>query len=181
MYKDQSQLRGENDGIIALVKETADGFGHLIADHIKLARLELVSDVKAYGRQVGLIAVIVPFLFVGYGLVCLGLAALLAPWLGQAGALFLVGGAHIAIGALAIAAAAGRLRRVQPMHDTAQEVGRSMATFTPAHVSHATNGSNGSGSNGSNGSGGTNGSGSNGSNGSHGSNGSAASKPPVRS
>jgi hypothetical protein len=158
MYKDQS--RGENEGIIALVKETADGFGHLIADHIKLARLELVSDVKAYGRQVALIACITPFLLIGYGVLCLGLASLLARWLGQAGALFLVGGAHIAIGALAIGVAAGRLRRVQPMRDSAHEVGRSLATLTPAH------GSNGHGSNGQG-----NGNG----------NGSAASKPPVRS
>ena len=152
MYKDQA--RGENEGIIALVKETADGFGHLIADHIKLARLELVSDVKAYGRQVALIALIVPFLFIGYGVLCFGLAALLARWLGQAGALFLVGGAHIGIGALAIAVAAGRLRRVQPMRDSANQVGRSMATFTPPQV---INGSNGGG------------------------NGSPASTPPVRS
>ena len=164
MYKDQS--RGENEGIIALVKETADGFGHLIADHIKLARLELVSDVKSYGRQVALIACIVPFLFIGYGVLCLGLASLLAPWLGQAGALFLVGGAHVAIGALAIAVAVGRLRRVQPMRDSAHEVGRSLATFTPAHVSHGGNGSAGSSSAGKG-----NGSG----------NGSPASTPPVRS
>ncbi len=96
-------------------------------------------------------------------MLCLGLASLLARWLGQAGALFLVGGAHIVLGALAIAVAAGRLRRVQPMHDSAHEVGRSLATFTPAHVSHGGNGS--AGSNGSNGSG----------------NGSPASTPPVRS
>jgi hypothetical protein len=65
MYKDQG-----NESILALIKETADGFGHLLADHIKLARLELVADVKSYGRQVALIALIVPILFMGYAIVC---------------------------------------------------------------------------------------------------------------
>src|SRR6185503_2179061 len=48
MYKGKE----ESDGIIALVKETADGFGHLIAEHVKLARLELVADAKASGRKI---------------------------------------------------------------------------------------------------------------------------------
>ena len=81
MYKDQAN----GDSILTLIKETADGFGHLLADHIKLARLELVADVKSYGRQVALIALIVPILFIGYAILCVGLAAALAPWLGHAG------------------------------------------------------------------------------------------------
>ena len=129
MYK--STGNSDGDGIIALIKETADGFGHLIADHIKLARLELVADVKNYGRQVALIALIVPILFIGYIIVCFGLAALLARWLGSAGSLFLVGGAHIAIGAVAIWMAIARLRRAQPMSDSFEEMNRSMETFAP--------------------------------------------------
>ena len=127
MYKDQA-----NESILALIKETADGFGHLLADHIKLARLELVADVKSYGRQVALIALIVPILFMGYAIVCLGLAALLAPLVGHAGGLLLVGGAHVVIGAIAIAVAVGRLRRAQPMSESVEEMSRSMETFAPA-------------------------------------------------
>jgi len=130
MYKDQAN----GDSILALIKETADGFGHLLADHIKLARLELVADVKSYGRQVALIALIVPILFMGYGIVCLGLAALLEPLVGRAGGLFLVGGGHIAIGAVAITVAVGRLRRAQPMSESVEEMSRSMETFAPARA-----------------------------------------------
>jgi uncharacterized membrane protein YqjE len=130
MYKDQ----GNSESILALIKETADGFGHLLADHIKLARLELVADVKSYGRQVALIALIVPILFIGYAIVCLGLAALLAPLVGHAGGLFLVGGAHIVIGAVAIMMAVSRLRRAQPMSESVDEMTRSMETFAPARA-----------------------------------------------
>lgn len=132
MYKTSG--RGDGDSIIALIKETADGFGHLLADHIKLARLELVADVKSYGRQVALIALIVPILFIGYIVVCFGLAALLARWLGHAGALFLVGGSHIAIGAVAIGIAIARLRRAQPMSESVEEMSRSMETFSPTRL-----------------------------------------------
>jgi hypothetical protein len=129
MYKDQG-----NESILALIKETADGFGHLLADHIKLARLELVADVKSYGRQVALIALIVPILLMGYAIVCLGLAALLAPLVGHAGGLFLVGGAHVVIGAIAIMVAVGRLRRAQPLAESVEEMSRSMETFAPARA-----------------------------------------------
>ena len=65
---------------------------------------------------------------------CLGLAALLAPLVGHAGSLFLVGGAHVVSGAIAIEVAVGRLRRAQPMSDTVEEMSRSMETFAPARV-----------------------------------------------
>jgi hypothetical protein len=130
MYKDQAN----SDSILALIKETADGFGHLLADHIKLARLELVADVKSYARQVTLIALIVPVIFIGYAILCVGLAAALAPWLGRAGGLFVVGGAHILIGGIAIMVAVGRLRRAQPMSETVEEVSRSMETFSSARI-----------------------------------------------
>ncbi len=132
MYKDM----GNGDSILTLIKETADGFGHLLADHIKLARLELVADVKSYGRQVGLIALIVPILFIGYAILCLGLATLLAPLVGHAGGLFLVGGAHIVLGAIAIMVAVGRLRRAQPMSESVEEMSRSMETFAPARMAN---------------------------------------------
>lgn len=130
MYKDQ----GSSDSILALIKETADGFGRLLADHIKLARLELVADVKSYGRQVTLIALIVPIIFIGYAIVCVGVAAALGPWLGLAGGLFLVGGAHILIGAIAIMVAVRRLRRAQPLSETVEEMTRSMETFSSARI-----------------------------------------------
>jgi hypothetical protein len=132
MYKEHGKEDG--DGIVTLIRETADGFGHLLADHIKLARLELVADVKTHGRQIAIIALIVPVVFLGYGLACVGLALVLAEWLGQAGAFFAVGGAHAVAGAIAIAVAAGRLRQANPMHESALEANRSVEALTATRV-----------------------------------------------
>lgn len=132
MYKGKE----ESDSIIALVKETADGFGHLIAEHVKLARLELVADAKASARKIAAIALIVPILFIGYALACVGLAVLLAPALGTPGAFFLVGGGQVLLGAVAIAIAAGRLRQVQPLRETVHEVGRSVEAIAAIGASN---------------------------------------------
>ena len=43
-------------GLIALVKETASGFGQLVADHIRLARVEMTADAKSYVRDGGMLA-----------------------------------------------------------------------------------------------------------------------------
>jgi hypothetical protein len=128
MYKEHA--KDDTDGIIALVRETADGFGHLIADHIKLARLELLADVKTHGRQLAVIAAIVPIVLLGYGLVCVGLAVVLSQWLGRAQAFFLVGGIHVVGGAIGIAVAAKRLSQAKPLHETAIEVDRSVTALT---------------------------------------------------
>ena len=136
MYKEHG--REDTDGIIALVRETADGFGHLIADHIKLARLELVADVKRHGRQVAVIAGIVPILFLGYALVCVGLAIFLSQWLGRAQAFFLIGGIHVVGGGVAITIAAKRLSRARPMHDSALEVDRSVTALTAPRIANGT-------------------------------------------
>jgi hypothetical protein len=136
MHQEPLHMRENGDGIIALIKETADGIGHLIADHIKLARLELVADVKANARHVAVVALIVPFAFLGYALACVGLAVVLSSWLGLAGALFLVGGVHLIGGAIAVGVALGNLRRINLMRDTANEVNRSVATLAAARVTN---------------------------------------------
>ena len=138
----QNQRREEQEGIIALVKETADGFGHLLAEHVKLARLELVADIKTHGRNVAALALITPLLFIGYALVCVGLAIFLSRWLDRSAAFFLVGGAQVLLGGLAIAIVAGRLRRAKLLKETAYEVNRSVETLTAAP---ATNGASTSG------------------------------------
>jgi hypothetical protein len=132
MYKGKE----ESDGIIALIKETADGFGRLIAEHIKLARLELVADVKSQGRKIVIVALIVPVVFIGYALACVGLATLLAPALGTPGAFFLVGGPHLLLGVGGIAIAVGRLRSAQPLRETAHEVSRSVEAIAAVGASN---------------------------------------------
>ena len=122
--------REEGDGIIALVRETADGLGKLIADHVKLARVELVSDARFYVRDLAVMAVAGVVLLVGYvlGLVAAGLA------LGRAInntplAFAAVAVLHLIAGAIGIVVGAKRAKRVRLMHDTAEEVSRSVSAL----------------------------------------------------
>jgi hypothetical protein len=130
----------DSDGIMTLVKETVDGLGRLIADHVKLARLELVADVKVQGRRAATVALIVPFIFLGYGLACVGLSLALRRWLGMPGAFFAVGGVHFLGGALAVAIAVARLRNAGLMRQTASEVSLSLTTLSQAPAAGGANG-----------------------------------------
>jgi len=122
--------REEGDGIIALVRETADGLGKLIADHVKLARVELVSDARFYVRDLAVMAAAGLVLLVGYvlGLLAAGMA------LGRAInntplAFAAVAALHLIAGAIGIVVAAKRAKRVRLMHDTAEEVSRSVSAL----------------------------------------------------
>jgi hypothetical protein len=47
-------MAGDSDGIITLVKEAASDFGQLVADHIRLARVEMTADAKSYARDIAM-------------------------------------------------------------------------------------------------------------------------------
>ena len=81
----------EREGIVGLVRETVDGLRTLIGDHIKLARVELVADLKSYGRGVAVLAVAGVVLAVGY----------VFAWIAAAFGLARPGGAPLAFGAVA--------------------------------------------------------------------------------
>lgn len=117
-------------GVAALVGRMADGFSKLVTQHLQLARLEIAEDAKAIGLDVASIAVFVPFLLVGYAFVCGALAAVLATWLGWAGALALVGGLNLGGGVFGILRAVKRMKSRQMMDDTTSELSRSMAALT---------------------------------------------------
>jgi hypothetical protein len=133
------RTRDGGDSIVTLIKETADGFGRLIADHIRLARLEIVADIRTHGRDVAVVALIVPFLFLGYGLACLGLALVLGRWIGLPAALFVVGGVHLVAGAAGLALVLGKLRKAELLAGTSHEVGESVAALA-ARVTHGAGG-----------------------------------------
>lgn len=116
--------------IATLVGRMADGLGKLVSQHIELARAELAQDVRGMGVDVASIAVFVPFVLVGYLFVCGALAALLAQWLGWAGALAVVGGVNLVGGGLGIFRAVERLRTRDVMSHTSQELNRSVTALT---------------------------------------------------
>ena len=64
----------DRSGIGTHLSQLADGIGKLVAHHLQLARLELTDDAKAAGAIVAKMAVYVPFVVVGYALLCAALA-----------------------------------------------------------------------------------------------------------
>lgn len=121
-------------GIAALVGRMADSFSRLVSQHITLARLELAEDAKAMGLDAARIIAFVPFVLVGYLFLCGALAVVLAPWLGYAGGLAVVGGLNALGGGLGIWRAVARLQNRQVMDDSSQELSRSMAVLTTANA-----------------------------------------------
>lgn len=113
--------------IAALVGRMADGFSKLVSQHIQLARAEMGEDIRGMGKDVARIAMVVPFLLVGYLFVCGAIAALLASFIGWAGALGLVGGANLAGGGYLLHRALTGFRTRHVMNDTAQELTRSVS------------------------------------------------------
>jgi uncharacterized membrane protein YqjE len=126
----------QSDGIISLVKETASGIGQLVADHIRLARIEMTADAKTYARDVGVLLAAGFIVAVGYGLACIGAGAALARVMGTPLAFVSLGVLHILIGAIALAMIVGRMKHVQLMQGTKQEVSRSVSALTATVRSH---------------------------------------------
>lgn len=117
-------------GIPALVTRLADGLGKLVTDHITLARLELSEDARAMGGQLARIAVFIPFVLVGYALVCAAIAIAVAPFVGYAGAFAIVGGVNVLGGGFGLYRAAMALRSRSVMDDTFAEVKQTTAVLT---------------------------------------------------
>ncbi len=128
----QPRLKPEGDGLLSLVRETLDGIGRLVGEHLKLARLEIQADMRIYGRALVTLLLVAGIFALAYGLACVGLALMLSRWMALGSAFFLLAGAHVVIGAAAGGFAVSRLRRLQPMRESAHEVSRSVMALTSA-------------------------------------------------
>jgi hypothetical protein len=124
--------REKEAGILALVRETADGFGQLIADHIKLARVEIVTDAKTWGRGAVVMAVAVGFVSIGYVMGTIAGALALARLWGGPLAFLAVAGFNLLLGLIGVAVGFRRVRGLRPMHEIGNEVTRSVAVLTEA-------------------------------------------------
>jgi hypothetical protein len=132
MFRPRDSTGGdhEGDGLIALVKETADGLGRLIADHIKLARTEIMADARSYGRDVGVLGAAVFVLALGYALACVAGALALGRVIGAPLAFAGVGALHLVAGGIGLGAALRAMRRTPPLLGTRTEVSRSVAALS---------------------------------------------------
>ena len=82
------------------LKRVTEGFSRLVREHLALARTELKQDLRAATRDVALALVGVPLLFLGYSLMMVALALLLADEWGGVGAFAIVGGVNFLAGAV---------------------------------------------------------------------------------
>jgi uncharacterized membrane protein YedE/YeeE len=119
-----------DDGLIALVKETASGIGQLVADHIRLARIEMTADARGTMRDVALLLVAGFIFAMGYGLACIAAGAALARVIGTPLAFVGLGMVHIVAGVVALAMITGRMKHIQLMQGTKHEVNRSVSALT---------------------------------------------------
>jgi uncharacterized membrane protein YqjE len=120
----------DGDGIIALVRETASGFGQLVADHIKLARLEMTADAKSYFRDGAALLIGAFIVATGYGLACIAAGIGLSRLMGGALAFAALAALHLIVGAIALAMIVRRMKNVELMQGTKEEVGRSVDALT---------------------------------------------------
>jgi hypothetical protein len=120
----------DGDGIIALVRETASGFGQLVADHIKLARLEMTADAKAYVRDGSWLLIGSFIVATGYVLACIAAGIALSRVMGGAVAFACLAALHLIVGAIALAVIVRRMKGVQLMQGTKEEVSRSVSALT---------------------------------------------------
>jgi hypothetical protein len=130
----------EREGIVDLVRDTVDGLRTLIADHIKLARVELATDLKSYGRSVAALAGAGGVLAVGYVFAWIAAALGLARVIGAPLAFVAVAGLHLVVGAVAIAWAIAKMRRTRLMNDTVVETKTNVAALRRPMDGHALEG-----------------------------------------
>jgi hypothetical protein len=122
----QLETNGSGDGIVSRLKETADGLGQLVADHVKLARVELVAEARSYGRGLSALAVAVLLLVVGYVFAWAAAALALSRVVGAPLAFVIVAAPHLLAGIIGCVSAVGKLKRTEILPESGLEAARSL-------------------------------------------------------
>src|SRR5215469_10432830 len=118
----------ESDGHIgSLVTRLADGLARLLIEHLELAKLELKGEAKEVARLVGRLALVIPFVIVGYAFLCAGICLLLREWLPLAEVVLAVGVVNLAVAGLLVYGVTRRLGQQRVLGETLQELNSSVA------------------------------------------------------
>jgi uncharacterized membrane protein YqjE len=128
-----SQPQAETQiGIPTVLRQTADGVISLAAAHLKLANLELVTDLEARTLRIGMMAAIGAIGLIGYLflMVALGLTTLLP--LSRSAQFALLGGVHVVAAAIAAAVVSQRRKRALRLGHMVDSVSRSVTAVTDA-------------------------------------------------
>ncbi len=128
-HAEPASAEGE-DGLLSLLNQTADGVGHLVAKHIRLVHLEIVADAKRLAWEAVFVALSAFVVVLGYAMLWLGIALLLAKMMSLASALLLSGGLHLGGGSVALTWAIARVRKPSTMRHTSDEVTRSLVALS---------------------------------------------------
>lgn len=113
------------------VRELVDAFSELVAQHVRLAKMELADDARFVGVRVGLIAAFAPLILVGYGFLCGGLALALGAVMPMPWAFVLVGVLNLVAGGVGIAVAGRQLSERKVLAQTTLELESTRLSITP--------------------------------------------------
>ena len=114
--------------MIGRVRDVADGLGTLVGQHLKLARLELIADLRVMGRRLRIISILTALLAVGYALAMAGLAVVIGGNMAIGVPLLAIGGGHVVLCGAGILVASRR-RETHLMDATVEQVGQSLHTI----------------------------------------------------
>jgi hypothetical protein len=121
--------RPSPEGVLELIRQTAEGLADLLGKHLKLARLEFTGDLLKVASRARLILVLGALLAVGYALAMAGLAVCVGGNRAVGVSLLILGGVHLGPCSLGLRAVVRRLGGMQLMDDTSGEAQRSFATL----------------------------------------------------
>jgi hypothetical protein len=84
-----------DQNVTDLARASALSLGHLVGQHLKVARLELAAEARAMGRRATAVAVLAALVAIGYALALAGVAVVLGG-AAELGIPLLIGGlAHV--------------------------------------------------------------------------------------
>ena len=127
MMREPSRGPTKPEGFVDKIRDVTSHFEELISDHLKLARVELITEAKSSVAKLAGAAIAGVFAFVGYLLFMIGVAYLAALKLGAVGGFMLVGGLHLVgagIGAYLLYRSAKKMKA--PMPETRDAVERTV-------------------------------------------------------
>lgn len=116
-----------SNSVSSLARNTLESLVDLVGAQIRLAKTELALDARKAATKAGAISLFLPMVLVGYVMLCFALAALLAQVMPTAGALAIVGGVQVLVGAGGTFLMVQRLRRLEALDRTKENVDASVS------------------------------------------------------
>lgn len=123
--------------VSSLARSTFESLVDLLSAQIRLARTELALDARKALTRTAAIAAFVPMVLVGYIVLCFALAALLDQVMSTAAAYAIVGFSQILLGAGGTLFMVQRLRRIDALDRTKEQVDESISAVGSALSSQA--------------------------------------------